>query len=120
MWNVAISDMVRLKCKMCEVELIWRGVACGVMVCGMLHNTRCGNLRCDVKLLCCGIVLMKNVTHAMCCAIVVRCKMWKMMQCVVSDVRSGGVMRCGIWCGVKYAVMLNVGVVWYSCEYGMV
>jgi len=36
----------------------------------------------------------------------------EMMQCVV---RCGGVMRCGIWCGVKYATMLNVGVVWNSC-----
>ena len=44
------------------------------------------------------------------------------------DVRCGGVirygiwcgvMRCGLWCGVKYAVMLNVGVVWNSCGYGM-
>ena len=29
------------------------------------------------------------------------------------------VIRCGIWCGVKCAVMLNVGVVWNSCGYGM-
>ena len=28
-------------------------------------------------------------------------------------------MRCGIWCGVKYAVMLNVGVVWNSCGCGL-
>ena len=42
------------------------------------------------------------------------------------DVRCGGVIRygiwcgvmqCRIWCGVKYAVMLNVGVVWNSCGY---
>ena len=30
------------------------------------------------------------------------------------------VVRCGIWCGVKCAVMLNVGVVWNSCGCGMV
>ena len=48
---------------------------------------------------------MKNVAYAMCCdCCVVRC----------------GVMRCGIWCGVKYAMMLNVGVVWNSCVCGMV
>ena len=29
-------------------------------------------------------------------------------------------MRCGIWCGVKCAVVLNVGVVWNSCGCGMV
>ena len=50
------------------------------------------------------------------------------MQCVVMpdvrwcDIKSrcGDVMRCGIWCGVKYSVMLNVGVVWNSCGCGMV
>ena len=35
----------------------------------------------------CGIV-MKNVAYAM-CSVVVWCRMWKMMQCVV---RCGGVM----------------------------
>ena len=30
-----------------------------------------------------------------------------------------GVMRCGIWCGVKRAVMC-MGVVWNSCGCGMV
>ena len=54
---------------------------------------------------------MNNVAYAMCC------QMWKMMQCVV---RCGGVMRCGIWCGLKYATTLNVGVVWNSCVCGMV
>ena len=28
-------------------------------------------------------------------------------------------MRCGIWCGVKCAVILNVGVVWNSCGCGI-
>jgi len=53
--------------------------------------------------------------------------MWHMQCAVMSDVemmqyvdfRCGGEMRCGIWCGVKYA-MMNVGVVWNSCVYGMV
>ena len=44
----------------------------------------------------------------------------EMMQCVVmSDV----VVKCNAeygWCGVKYAMMMNVGVVWNSCVYGMV
>ena len=45
------------------------------------------------------------------------CQMW---WCDVKS-RCGGVMRCGIWCGVKYAAMLNVGVaVWKSCGCGMV
>ena len=35
------------------------------------------------------------------------------MWCDVKS-RCGGVMRCRICCGVKYAVMLNVGVVWNS------
>ena len=26
---------------------------------------------------------MKNVAYAMCCVIAARCRMWKMMQCVV-------------------------------------
>ena len=58
---------------------------CGVLVCGMLLNAKCGKLRCDVK---CGGV-----------------ELWNVIRC-------GGVMRCGICCGVKYAVTLNVGVVW--------
>ena len=29
-------------------------------------------------------------------------------------------MRCGIWCGVKCAVVLNVGVGWNSCGCVMV
>ena len=56
MWNVvwygmsvAVSDMVWcgmwLKCKMCDVE--WCGVEYDVLVCGMLHNARCGK-SCDV------------------------------------------------------------------------
>ena len=52
MWNVAISDMVRLKCVMWN---IWYGVECGVLVCGMLHNARCGKLQCDVN--CGGVEL---------------------------------------------------------------
>ena len=62
--------------------------------------------------------------------------MWHMHCAVMSDVendamccqmwwydvksRYGGVMRCGIWCGVKCAVMLNLGVVWNSCGCRMV
>ena len=38
MWNVAISDMVRLKCNCVE----YGGVECGVLVCVMLHNAKCG------------------------------------------------------------------------------
>ena len=33
--------------------------------------------------------------------------------------RGGGVMQCRIYCGVKYAVMLNVGVVWNGLRCGM-
>ena len=42
------------------------------------------------------------------------------MQCVVMSDVVVSVMRCGTWCGVKYAMMLNVGMVWNSCVYGMV
>ena len=72
MWNVAISDMVRLKCKICDVEygVVWNMVSWYVECC---LTAKCGKLRCDV--------VMKNV---------------RPMQCV------------------KYAVILNVGVVWNS------
>ena len=103
-WNDLMWIMVRCKmwCVMrCDVECcnfrhgamwnaiemqnvrggIWRGVACGVMVCGMLHNTRCGYLRCDVK---CGVVEL--------------CwwRMWHMQRAVqlLCDA------RCGKWCNV--------------------
>ena len=83
MWNVAISDMVwcgmRLKCKMCDVEY-------GVMWTVVSWYVECYIMQ-DVEMWWWGIVLMKNVVYAVCCAIVVWCQMWKMMQCVVmSDV----------------------------------
>ena len=53
MGNVALSDMVQLKCKMFDVK--YDGVEWGVLVCGMLHNARCGKLQCDVK--CGGVEL---------------------------------------------------------------
>ena len=107
MWNVAISDMVwcgmRLKCKTVWCG-IWRGVDCGVLVCGMwqckMWNVTTG---CEMRL--CGIMVMKNVAYAMCCAIVVWWQMWKMMQCVVmSDVV--------VWCDVEYGVVWNVLWCW--------
>ena len=47
-------------------------------------NEECGicNVLCD----CCGMSDVEN--DAMCC-----------------NVRCGGVMRCGIWCGVEYDVV---------------
>ena len=36
-------------------DVVWYGVECGVLVCGMLHNARCGKLQCDVK--CGGVEL---------------------------------------------------------------
>ena len=107
MWfdvNVAISDMVRLKCKMCDVEYGVASVECGVQVCGR----NCCIMK-DVEnydVMWCGIVVMKNVAYAMCC---VMSDVENEMQCVVmSDMVS--VMRCiGIWCGVKYMVWCEIG-----------
>ena len=103
--------MVRCECchfrhgviKMQNVRCgIWRGVECGVLVCEMLHNARCGKLRYDVNVvvwncgdeecgtcnvLCVCCVMSDVENDAMCC-----------------DVKCGGVMRCGIWCGTKYAM----------------
>ena len=94
------------------------------MLCGMLHNAmyveccasgklrsdvnvvvwNCGGEECGIRNALCDCCVMSDVENdAMCC-----------------DVRCGSVVRCGIWCGVKYATMLNVGVMWNSCVYGMV
>ena len=121
MWNVAISEMVPLKCKMCDVEycMVWNMVSWYVECCIMQDVAESYDVMWNV---------VKNVAYAMCCEIVwchgcgkwcnvLRCQMW---WCDVKS-RCGGVMRCGIWCGVKYAAMLNVGVaVWKSCGCGMV
>jgi len=85
-------------------------VSCYVECCisGILRHVNvvvwnCGGEECGICSALCDCCVMSDVENAMCC-----------------DVRCGGVMRCGIWCGVKYAMMLNVGVVWNSCVYGMV
>ena len=59
----------------------------------------------------------KNVVYAICCVFVVMSDVETDTMCC--EVRCGGVMQCGIWCGVKYA-MLIVGVVWNSCVCRMV
>ena len=129
MLNVAISDMVRLT----EMQNVWT-MACGMRCSGMwkgCHNARCGksvtmwNVSGGVELwwyaMCCVIVVWRHVKNdVMCCDVrcggVIRDGIWcGVMRCGIWC----GVMRCGIWCGVKYAVMLNVGVVWNSCGYGM-
>ena len=112
MWNVVWCGMLQFQV-WCEVEHvaemqnvwcgIWRVVECGVLVYGMLHNARCGKLRCDVK---CGSMELGwwRMWHiaAMCCVIVVWCLMWKMTQCVVmSDVVA--------WCKIK---MWWCNVIW--------
>ena len=53
-WNVAISDMVCLKCRMCDVEygVEWNVLSWYVECCIM---QKCGKLRCDVK--CGGVEL---------------------------------------------------------------
>ena len=81
----------------------------------MLHNARCGNLRCQWCEMWCGIRVMKNVAYARCC---VTSDVENDTMCC--GVRCGGEMWCGIWCGVKCAMMLNVGVVWNSGGCGMV
>ena len=129
-WYDLMRIMVRCEmCVWCDVECrnfrhgvikmqnvwcgIWRGVECIVPVCGMLHNAK------NVE----SYDVMWNVVVWNCgdeeCGIgnVVWYHMW-MWWCDVKS-RHGGVMRCGT-CGVKYAVMLNVGVVWNSCGCGMV
>ena len=58
----------------------------------------------------CGIVMSDMENDAVLSDVVVWCK----TQDVVV------LMQCGICCGVKYAVMLNVGVVWNSWWCGMV
>ena len=124
MWNVAFSDLVW--CEMQNVRCrIWRGVDCGASLCGMLHNAKCGKLG-DVK--CGGVELWWwRMWHMQCAVVVwpVRCGKWcnvlwcQLWWCDDAKSRWGG-MRCGIWCGVKCAVVLNVGVVWNSCGCGMV
>ena len=129
MWNVVRCWMLQfqtwcdwLKCKMSHV---WT-MACGMWCSGMwkgCHNARCGKsvTMCRKCQWWCGIVVICNV---LCDCSVMSYVENDVMCC---DVRCGGVirygiwcgvMRCGIWCGVKYA-MLNVGVVWNSCGYGM-
>ena len=65
---------------MCDVEY-------DVLVCGMLHNARCGNVVWNCGEEECGIC---NV---------LKCQLWKMMQCVVmSDVV--------VWCKIKMWTMV--------------
>ena len=54
MWNVAISDMVRLKCKMCEVEygVVWHVVSWYVECC-IIEDVEIY----DVMLNCCVVEL---------------------------------------------------------------
>ena len=135
-----ISDMVWLKCKMCDVEygavwnvaimqdvesydVMWNVTElwCGIVV----TDKECGICNVIASLSTSDITLQSHSTlhmphslssqfqhiwhHTTMC-----CQMWWW------DVKSrcGGVMWCGIWCGVKYAVVLNV--VWPSCGCGMV
>ena len=87
MWNDVVWNMMSWYVECC----IMLGVESHVMWCEM-----------------CGIVVMKNVAYAMCCVIVMRCQMWKMMQCV-------GMSDVVVWCKIKMCwcnVMWNM--VW--CE----
>ena len=112
---------------MCDVEY---GVVWNVAIMQDVDS----QLRCDVK--CqwwCGIVVICNVlcdcsvisdveNDAMCCDVRSGGYVDVKSRCGVMRL-SGiwcGVMQCGIWCDVKYGVMLNVGVVWNNCGYGMV
>ena len=113
-WNVAISDKavrcgMRLKRKMCDVE-IWRGLWCP----GMWSVTQDMESYDPTEMWWCGIVVVKNLAYAMCCDCCAISDVENDAKCC--DVRCG----CGIWCGVKCAVMLNAGVVWNSCGCGMV
>ena len=76
-------------------------VICNVLCdCSVMSDAENDAMCCDVR---CGHVDVKS-----------RCGVMRLsgIWC--------GVMQCGIWCDVKYAVKLNVGVVWNSCGYGMV
>ena len=95
MWNVAISDMV-----WCG---IWRGVDCGVLVCGTLHNARCGKIR-VVK---CGVELWWRMLHMQWAVIVVWCQMW---WCNVM----WNMVWCEMWCWMWVWCGIVVGVEW--CE----
>ena len=103
-WNVVRCECCQFKHGVIEMQNVWCGTWRGVLVCGMLHNTRCGKLRCDVNVVVwncgdeeCGIY------SVLCdCCVMSDVEYYAMTCC---DVRRGGVMRCGIWCGVKYAMM---------------
>ena len=102
MWNVTEMQNVWYG--------IWRGVEYSVLVCGMLHNARCGNLRCQWCEMWCGIRVMKNVAYARCCVTVVWRQMWKMI-CNVLWCQ----MRWCQWCKIKMwwcNAMWNMVVVW--------
>ena len=77
-WNVVRCGMLQsqtwwmwLKCKISVWCGIWRVVDCGVLVCGMLHNARCGKLSdvvvwCKIKMWWCN-VMWNMVWCEMCC-----------------------------------------------------
>ena len=58
---------------------------CGVLVCGMLHNAKCGKLRCDVVVWNCGD------EECGICKVLCDC-------CVMSDVENDAVCCQMWWC----------------------
>ena len=101
MSDVAISDNVWLKCKMCDVE-------CGV--CGMLHNAKCGKLRCDAMVWNCGEEDWCGLCNVLCD----RC---------ASDVENDAIVKssCGsVMRSVEYVVVWNRLWCWMWVWCGMV
>ena len=143
MWIMVRCEMWWCVCEMwCDVECqlqfqTWCDVVCdwnakcvmwNMMWCGIWHPGMWNIAQCKMwkVTMWCDIIVTKNVAYTMCCVIVARCQMWKMMQCVaMSDV----VVWCKIkmwWCNMWNMVWcemccdVNVGVVWNSCGCGMV
>ena len=116
----------------CEVEYVGMKWSNGVPRCGMIWSElwcdgSCAMCMWNVVQCCimqdvesyewcemwwCGIVVMKNVAYAMCCAIVVWRQIWKMMQCVaMSDV----VASCKIkmwWYNAMWYIVWNILCCW--------
>ena len=118
MWNVECCNFRHGVIEMQNVwSGTWRGVECGVRVCGMLHNAKCKvTMWCEMW--CCGIDEECGICNVLCdvrCGkwcnipdVVARCKikmwwfneMWNILWCeIYCDV------ECG--CGVEYLWMWN-------------
>ena len=82
-WCGIVWCRMWLKCKMCDVEygVLWNVVSWYVECC-ILQDVESYDVMWNVMVWNCGDEEC-GISNGRCCVIVVRCQMWKMMQCVM-------------------------------------